>query len=205
MKFNFLYSIRFRLILWFAAILAFVLFAFSAFIYFSQARDIRGDALSNLGHKAELIAEALKWGAIPPNILQEKDIYLLVDLRGQVLSSQGLDTEDEMVNLILRAQNAVASADKGNHYSYANSWVEEHGDDHTHYMFIVGAASKDALLIIGSPFDPYDLNGRLLFTLLLGSGFTLAVALGGGWWLADRAMRPVKTTRRLRALSANQI
>jgi heavy metal sensor kinase len=206
MKFNFLYSFRFRILLWFAAILAVVLFAFSAFIYFSQARDIRGEALSHLGRKAELIADALKWGAIPPNILQETDIFLLIDLDGQVLSSQGLNSEDEMVDLILRAKDAIENADTKKYYSYANSWMEERGHDRTYYVFIVGAASRDTLLIIGSPFDPYNLYGRLLFTLFLGSASTLAVALGGGWWLADRAMRPVKAiTQTARAISETDL
>jgi hypothetical protein len=33
---NFFHSLRFRLVLWFTAILALVMFAFSAFIYLSQ-------------------------------------------------------------------------------------------------------------------------------------------------------------------------
>jgi heavy metal sensor kinase len=46
----------------------------------------------------------------------------------------------------------------------------------------------------------------LIFTLLLGSGLTLAVALGGGLWLADRAMRPVHTiTRAARSISETDL
>ena len=41
---SFLHSIRFRLVLWFSAILALVLFVFSAFIYLNQSRDILGDS-----------------------------------------------------------------------------------------------------------------------------------------------------------------
>ncbi len=38
-----------------------------------------------------------------------------------------------------------------------------------------------------------DLESRLLFTLAAGSLVTLIIALLGGYWLADRAMRPVHT------------
>jgi signal transduction histidine kinase len=46
---------------------------------------------------------------------------------------------------------------------------------------------------MGSPADPYGLESRLLFTLAAGSLVTLIIALLGGYWLADRAMRPVHT------------
>jgi signal transduction histidine kinase len=50
------------------------------------------------------------------------------------------------------------------------------------------------------------LNNRLLFTLLLGSLFTLGVALGGGLWLADRAMRPVHAiTQAARTISETDL
>ena len=35
--------------------------------------------------------------------------------------------------------------------------------------------------------------GRLLVSLVFGNLLTLAIALSGGFWLADRAMRPVRT------------
>jgi signal transduction histidine kinase len=58
------------------------------------------------------------------------------------------------------------------------------------------------LMALGSPLDPYGLFQRLLFTLLAGSLLTLVIALVGGFWLADRAMRPVKTiTQTARTIS----
>ncbi len=49
------------------------------------------------------------------------------------------------------------------------------------------------LIIFGGILDPGALIRRFLFTLIIGSVLTIAVALAGGFWLADRAMRPVKT------------
>ncbi|MEW6402257.1 MAG: ATP-binding protein [Chloroflexota bacterium] len=205
MKFSFLYSIRFRLILWFAVILAAILVVFSAFIFFSQARDIRGDARYRLLRKVEVIAEGLHRGAIPQNALQERDIFLLVDFNGNALMSQGLETERDMIELATHATEFL-QLDANERKEAGNTWMEERGEDHTHYIFTIAAASSDSLMIIGSPFDPYNLSGRLLVTLSLGSLITLAVALGGGWWLADRAMRPVKTiTQTARAISESDL
>jgi signal transduction histidine kinase len=47
--------------------------------------------------------------------------------------------------------------------------------------------------LLGTPIDPNGQLPRLLVTFSLGLLLILGVALAGGVWLADRAMRPVKT------------
>ena len=47
-------------------------------------------------------------------------------------------------------------------------------------------------LALGTPLDPRGQLGRLLTTLVVLIGLTLLVSFAGGFWLADRAMRPVK-------------
>ncbi len=65
------------------------------------------------------------------------------------------------------------------------------------YVFkIVPLYSKGAFtgyLALGTPLDPRGQLGRLLITLVILIGSTLLVSFAGGFWLADRAMRPVKT------------
>ena len=56
-----------------------------------------------------------------------------------------------------------------------------------------GQLGINFLLIFGGILDPNALVRRFLLTLVAGSLLTLAIALAGGFWLADRAMRPVKT------------
>ena len=48
-------------------------------------------------------------------------------------------------------------------------------------------------LLVGVPLDANNQLGRLLVSLVIGNLLTLAIALTGGFWLADRAMRPVQT------------
>ncbi len=65
------------------------------------------------------------------------------------------------------------------------------------YVFIITSVQSESginfLMIFGGILDPNALVRRFLLTLVAGSLLTLAIALVGGFWLADRAMRPVKT------------
>ena len=59
-KITFFHSIRFRLLLWFTAILALVLVVFSAFIYYNQARDLEDDSLGRLERRSARLQETLR-------------------------------------------------------------------------------------------------------------------------------------------------
>ena len=70
-------------------------------------------------------------------------------------------------------------------------------NDQIQYVFkIVPLYSKDVFtgyLALGTPLDPRGQLRRLFITLVILIGLTLLVSFAGGFWLADRAMRPVKT------------
>jgi heavy metal sensor kinase len=189
----FIHSIRFRLVMWFTAILALVLFVFSVFIYYNQTRDIRGDAFYRLERKLSDIQTALAGGSSAPVMLQESDVLVLLDSDGKVLAFQGAVTDKSVVGLVKNAQSAHQSVD-ASHSEPQTSWTQDWNGVSSHYFFVIqsiSAGGQTGFAILGSPFDPYGLNDRLLFTLLVGVLLTLAVAMGGGLWLADRAMRPV--------------
>ena len=84
-----LHSIRFRLVLWFSAILALVLFVFSAFIYANQARDILGESVYRLERKMAALGATLTVTPngilVPPGVLQDTDVLIFTDPDGQVL------------------------------------------------------------------------------------------------------------------------
>ena len=74
------------------------------------------------------------------------------------------------------------------------------------YIFLITPMAVDqrvtGLVILGRPVDPDGQLTRLALTLLFGSLVTLAIALAGGYWLASRAMAPVRTiTRAARVIS----
>jgi heavy metal sensor kinase len=204
----FVHSIRFRLVMWFTAILALVLVVFSGFIYFSQTRDIRGEAAYRQDRKLRGIITAVSNSANASIPLQESDVFVLLSSDGKVLASQGVGSQDEVLSLVKSAQ-AAQQENNEEHPESPVYWIADWKADSSHYFFLVRPVSisgRPGFVILGSPFDPYDLNSRLFFTLLLGSLATLAIAIGGGLWLADRAMRPVHTiTQAARSISETDL
>jgi signal transduction histidine kinase len=70
-------------------------------------------------------------------------------------------------------------------------------DPNDQFLFINPAIVQNETVIgymlVGVPLDPNNQLGRLLVTLVVGNLLTLAIALTGGFWLADKALRPVQT------------
>ena len=196
---TFFHSIRFRLLLWFTAILALVLFLFCAFIYYNQARDLTDDSLGRLESRLGKLQETLRVSLhqqngqiiLPQDTLQETDVFALVNSNGQVLASFGNFPTGDTAQVVTQAIQRQPGHDEApDTYS---SWI----DKNSGYAFAVapifGESGKTSLIVLGGPLDPDEQMKGLLTTLLLGSLATLAIAMGGGFWLADRAMRPVRT------------
>jgi signal transduction histidine kinase len=194
-----LHSIRFRLVLWFTAILALVLIVFSAFIYVNQTRDILGESVFSLDRKMAALGVTLTVTPdgilVPPGVLQDTDVLVFTDPNGQVLASHGPLPAKDAQTLADRAMQEYQQ--RLNSSGSVVSWMEGTGSPRTNYVFVTvplqSGFRRNGLVILGSPADPYRLETRLLFTLTAGSLATLIIALLGGYWLADRAMRPVHT------------
>ncbi len=204
-------SIRFRLTLWFVAILAVVLAVFSTFIYVQQARDLRAASLAQLENKFTQLqtlvqsplreitrAGRLTLPSMPDNaqpLLQAGDVMAITDTSGQVVQAVGplsLDT------IAVITQSELTERQNTDPRTYTiTPEADEAQTRSAQYLFLFAPISLNgsviAFLVMGSPIDPDGQLRRLILTLLFGSLGTLVVALGGGFWLADRAMRPVKT------------
>lgn len=208
---SFLTSVRLRITLWFVAILAIILVVFSAFIYVQQGNDLRAASLSRLETKfAQLQAliqlpprDALREGritlpSIPNNgqpLLQAGDVMAITDPNGKVVQSVGPMQPTEISAF---AQQEIQERGESNPLAYSiGAGTEIDQGKKSQYYFLLApvtfAGTDIGYLVLGSPVDPSGELSRLLLTLFLGSIGTLAIALLGGFWLADRAMRPVKT------------
>jgi two-component system OmpR family sensor kinase len=193
-----LHSIRFRLVLWYTAILALVLLAFSSFIYIKQGRDFRGESEYRLERKMAALWSSLTITSdgilVPPGVLQDTDVFVFSDVKGQVLASHGSLSSQETRNLSARS---LQEYERQSRPDAAVIWRQGTSFPPTRYIFVTmplrNGILPGGLFTLGSPADPYGLESRLLFTLAAGSLATLVVALFGGYWLADRAMRPVRT------------
>ncbi len=219
---TFLHSIRFRLTMWFVLILALVLAGFSGFVYFTQTRDLRLDAIGRLQGKfvqvqayfagaesdfSSLAAGGVPGGGVP---LQAGDVIILVDGGGSVLGKWGAEVSSPgaVVQGLVAAANQQPSASV---YERTVATVgpnnESANDD---YLFILTPVLHDrrllGYLVIGSQSGLVTQQRRLAVTLGLGSLGMLAIAFLGGLWLADRAMRPVAAiSRAARSISETDL
>ena len=204
---DFMHSIRFRITLWFIFILVVVLTAFSGFIYFNEARDLQGDSVQNIQAKfARLLAyfRSADWqnsnlglSDVPNNDppLQQGDMLALVDVNGQAIQTWGTKPSNKLISDLI----STASQQRNiNVYGETISITDSNGkSSNADYLFIVSPVFRDGTpvgaLVIGSPSNLNSELQRLRVSLILGSLLMLLIAFTGGMWLADRAMRPVKT------------
>lgn len=217
---SFVHSIRFRLVLWFVFILALVLAAFSTFIYVNQAYDLRLATMDYLGRRLGRLQGLMAYGAhqaemtgsnnavllIPQNFLQDSDELIITDPQGTVLASHG-PLQDQQAAYVATHSAQSRMAEAAPDYL---SWSAPKSAGGGEYLFLAEPLSDDVgfsgFIVLGRPLDADGLLARLGVTLLGGSLLTLLVALLGGLWLADRAMRPVKTiTQTARQISESDL
>lgn len=196
-----LHSIRFRLALWFVFILAVLLIVFSSLLFYMQIQELRAETLIRLESKLENIEKAFGTDTVNPQgfpiitndddtSFQNKDVFALYYPDGSLQKIWGPFTE-----IISLDFSRISSGDERDPLielltlSGANGQIQ--------YIFkIVPLYSGEALtgyLALGTPLDPRGQLERLLVTLVILIGSTLLISFAGGFWLADRAMRPVKT------------
>ncbi len=218
----FIHSVRFRLTLWFVLILAVVLAAFSGLIYATQTRDLQSDAVGHMQEKFIRIIEYFRGPAwqisqlspdsVPGNDapLQRGDLLILLDPSGLTLQHWGetISSPDAVMKELAQAGSQHAGL------NIFEQQVPVVGVNNvavsSDYLFLVTPVTRDGVLlgylVVGSPSDLISQQHRLAVSLLLGSVAMLFLALLGGLWLADRAMRPVSTiTRAARSISENHL
>lgn len=213
---SFFSGIRFRLTLWFTFILALVLAAFIASVYTTQVRALRNQTLSRLEYNLSRLQTVYQFnlGAIiltapagdPSLVLQQDDILYVQDLAGNELASYGPLTQSDKAALASAATSSEL-AGKAYQITLASNKERTAGPEYICVTAsIYSGRLQRAYLVLGSPVDPNNQTRRLLTTLILAGGALLAVAMFGGYWLADRAMRPVKAiTQTARQISESDL
>jgi signal transduction histidine kinase len=202
----FIHSIRFRLVIWFVLILGVVMVVFSSFIFLRQAQEVRSIALGRLNitiertfgqsesehsnDQAQNVFSVLPGGTpdLNANYLEDS-IVALQGTDGRIIQSAGILSTAQIVqlNLPLPGWNGVeqaripkTSAIQDSRFLFINPAILQNG-------------TVTGYLLVGVPLDANNQLGRLLVTLVIGNLVTLAIALTGGFWLADQALRPVQT------------
>ncbi len=209
-----LHSFRFRLTLWFVAILGVILAGISLFIYFRQIQVLRTETTTRLTAQASQFStfyqtllgrpseeereEDLPFGISDDNFLflQDYDVFALLGPDGQVVQ-KGQNLSSDSLTVIYRTwannPNTLAPIE------YPLSENGRNGETRP-YLFLVTPVDLEhdfhAQLILGSPLDLGRQLPRLALALMVVFALTLLIAFGGGYWLADQAMRPVQTITR---------
>jgi len=208
----FLHSIRFRLLLWFTVILALVLFIFSAFIYFNQARDLEDDAIGSLDRRLGRLQETVRISlreengqlGLSEDFLEENNALALIGSGGQILLRYGTFPTDNLAQIATQATQNHPEHEET--IENSATWVDKNSDYVYAVAPIFGESGQTSLLVLGGPLDPDGRMQGLLASLVLGSLLTLVIATAGGFWLADRAMRPVRTiTHTARSISETDL
>jgi signal transduction histidine kinase len=204
------HTIRFRLALWFSAILAIVLVSFSAFVYIRQSQELRAESISHLQNQVRKIEDSfrgsnrdafehnpIQFPSDPNNgepLLQQGDVLAITETNGNVIQNWGPITTTNINKL---ANIGFNQGVQHGTFSYTIVSATAAGQTtRSQYTFIVTpvsfAGNLVGFIILGSPVDPGNQLKRLLFSLILGTLVILVGAMAGGFWLADRAMRPVR-------------
>jgi len=197
-----LLSIRFRLTLWFVFILAIILIGFSGLLFYMQIQELRAETLIHLESKLENVEKA--FGTDPANSqgfplsandgddtsIQRGDILAMYNSDGSPQKMWGAFTDPIGLDL--------SSISHGDEHKPLIELITLHSaNGQAQFIFkVVPLYSKNALagfLAIGTPLDPRGKLQRLLVTLAVLIGMALLISFAGGFWLADRAMQPVKT------------
>lgn len=216
-------SLRFRLMAWFGLVLAVVLVSFSAFIYTRQAQDLRNTTINRLGIKTRQLEELFQFSGMQSlqdisqllpalasrgiSLVQEDEVLVVADARGEDYVQIGDISEIEIAQLVAASNAAVGSQARMVDFSLVSSATNQNQN----YLILITPISNRfggvaGYMMLGRPEDPTGLLPRLVVTLALAS---LAVLLGTGatgYWLAGRALRPVKTiTRTAREISETDL
>ncbi|TLN06269.1 hypothetical protein FDZ74_13130, partial [bacterium] len=206
---SFFHSIRFRLTLWFLAVLGLILLIFCLFVYSIQARQLTQLAQTQLESRAKELqlyiqmtqhGEEDREGHALPILsdqgllnLGEHNFLALVSADGVLLGSAGQVDQAALQTLVQqRVQAGLPQAASNTILPFPD--VEENGRPVNTLIRVQPFQVEDHLsgsLILGRPVDPEGQLPRLRMTLFLASLAGLLLALAGGSWLAARALAPV--------------
>ncbi len=198
-------SIRQRLTLWYTAVLMVALIAFAAVIFIGGAWQLQRSTDQELLQTIRLLTPALQRGEDP---LAVDTSYRVLTPDGQVIRTAGLPQRRVPIE-----PAALAAARRGlTHRETLRTGALAPPADASQPKLAatvrvitvpLGKGPAFILQVGKTETDIVRLRGLLLTTLLIALATGLPVAALGGWWLAGRALSPVRamtaTARRIEA------
>lgn len=206
-----LHSFRFRLTLLFVAILALILAGFSVFVYTRQAQILRSEMVTQLSTQSAQLATyysaqlhafdeeseglSIRLPQMDLPLLPDNSVLALIGLDGKVALQQG-ELQPDILTALINAWNESPVALEPQAFTVPGQKGQVNASGNT-YLFEVSPLQIErgwgGYILLASPMDPGAQLPRLAVSLALSSVLILLLAFGGGYWLADRAMKPVQT------------
>lgn len=215
-----LHSFRFRLTLLFLAILGLILAGFSTFIYTRQKQVLYRETANRLSTQSTQLAAyynaqlspfeegeehpmRIPLGSMP--LLQEGSVLALISQDGKVVYQQGELQTDILTAMFNSWMNKTPTLE-------SQSFTVQEQDrkaGRTAYLYEVSLLQEErqsGYLLLASPVDSRGELPKLAVALIFSSLFLLTLAFAGGYWLADRAMKPVQLiVQTARAIGENDL
>jgi heavy metal sensor kinase len=200
-------SIRVRLTLWYVALLAVILVAFSTVLYLTLSRSLREEMDVTLRTEAERLISSMDFengavhlGGEGPDNLRIGTVAALYDGTGRHLLAydprQPLPILTDALSQAALGRQTVVTAELG---------------DGTQWRVLTTPVTENGvqfgILQVGRPVGEVDATMRQLALLLaVAVPFTLLVASAGGLFLAGRALNPIdRITRAAAAIGADDL
>jgi signal transduction histidine kinase len=210
----FIASVRTRLTLWYLVVVAGIICLFGGSLYATETFLNQGTSDSHL--EAQLYQEtqrlesvykqAILTNQLPASqhfTLNSQEIVLLLRPDGSVMDTRGTLTGSTIQQLQSKAENISPTVDIVVPQSTSSTWD---GNDTTYRVLITPILTRNAriaILMVGLVRQP---TIHLFIIWLFHGTAALIVAAIGGYWLAGKALRPVKTiTRTVNEISATDL
>ena len=185
-------SVRVRLMLWYLLVIALLLLAFCGILYAVVTQVALRNLEGNLRSTAQAFVTTyehthqLSATDLSADPLSKKMIVLVFNARGEILHTQGQLTP----MMIRKIQQALPIPG-----AMTDHWLRSSAiAGPTDYRFFAEAlpSSSGEILAVGSPRTDQQVVQYLLLGMGLAGPSILLLASGCGYWLATRAMRPVR-------------
>ncbi len=202
-------SVRSRLTLWYLAMMAFIVCLFGASLYITQTffnADVSEVKLeAQLYHDSQLFADAYKQALLAHQALatsrlplSSQEMVLLLRPDGSVLDVRGPLTGNLIQQLQARAGQNLGMIDLTVSQNHSHGWWATDSGYRVLSIPVLNQNTRVAILLVGLPRSHFI---SLLVIWLFHGTLALLVATIGGYWLAGKALRPVKMITR----TANEI
>src|SRR5947208_4610487 len=200
-------SVRTRLTLWYLAVMAFIIVVFGGSLYATQTFlnvDVAESRLeTQLYQDSQQFAETYRQALLDhqaPTTLHldqsSQELVLLLRPDGSVLDSRGPLIGSQIQQLQARAEQNAELIDLAVPQNHSHGWWGWWARETTYRVLIMPVLNQNArvaILLVGLQ-RPYPIP--FLAIWLFWGTLALLVAAIGGYWLAGKALRPVKMITR---------